>query len=105
MTMYDERTNLSRQVVEEVRVHWRRRIQTIIPRNIRLGEAPSHGKPISSTTFVLGAPRRIGTWRRSSCSMKRRALGKGLSSRFYSRSHDGDDIPYHLEIRRSSPVP
>ena len=47
MTMYDDRTNLSRQVVEEVRNAFGDEVfQTIIPRNIRLGEAPSHGKPI-----------------------------------------------------------
>ncbi len=47
MTMYDERTNLSRQVVQEVRgVFGERVYRTVIPRNIRLGEAPSHGKPI-----------------------------------------------------------
>jgi len=47
MTMYDDRTNLARQVVEEVRsVLGERVYKTVIPRNIRLGEAPSHGKPI-----------------------------------------------------------
>ena len=47
MTMYDERTNLARQVVDEVRgVFGNRVYQTVIPRNIRLGEAPSHGQPI-----------------------------------------------------------
>lgn len=47
MTMYDDRTNLSRQVVEEVRgVFGDRVFKTVVPRNIRLGEAPSHGKPI-----------------------------------------------------------
>jgi len=47
MTMYDERTNLSRQVVDEVReVLGDQVYRTVIPRNIRLGEAPSHGKPI-----------------------------------------------------------
>lgn len=47
LTMYDDRTNLARQVVEEVRgVFGDKVYQTIIPRNIRLGEAPSHGKPI-----------------------------------------------------------
>lgn len=44
MTMYDGRTNLSRQVVEEVREHLPERLyQAIIPRSIRLGEAPSFG--------------------------------------------------------------
>jgi chromosome partitioning protein len=47
MTMYDERTNLSRQVVEEVRSVFGDLVyKTVVPRNIRLGEAPSHGKPI-----------------------------------------------------------
>lgn len=47
MTMYDERTNLSRQVVEEVRgVFGTQVYDSVIPRNIRLGEAPSHGQPI-----------------------------------------------------------
>jgi len=48
MTMYDKRTNLSRQVVEEVRKHFPNKVfRTIIPRNIRLSEAPSYGLPIS----------------------------------------------------------
>ncbi len=47
LTMHDSRTNLSRQVVEEVRKYFREKVyETIIPRNIRLGEAPSFGKPI-----------------------------------------------------------
>lgn len=48
MTMYDSRTNLSNQVIKEVRSHFPDLIyRTVIPRNIRLSEAPSHGKPIS----------------------------------------------------------
>jgi chromosome partitioning protein len=47
MTMFDERTNLSKQVVEEVRgVFGRQVYETVIPRNVRLAEAPSHGKAI-----------------------------------------------------------
>lgn len=47
MTMYDDRTNLSRQVVEEVRAVLGEKVyRTVVPRNVRLGEAPSHGKPI-----------------------------------------------------------
>ncbi|WP_312889812.1 ParA family protein [Pelorhabdus rhamnosifermentans] len=47
LTMFDARTNLSIQVVDEVKKHFRHKVyQTIIPRNIRLSEAPSHGKPV-----------------------------------------------------------
>lgn len=47
LTMYDERMNLSRQVAEEVRNHFAEKVyKTVIPRNVRLGEAPSFGKPI-----------------------------------------------------------
>ena len=47
MTMYDSRTNLSRQVVEEVRRHFKDNVfRTIIPRSVRLSEAPSHGLPV-----------------------------------------------------------
>jgi chromosome partitioning protein len=47
LTMYDERMNLARQVAEEVRSHFGEKVyKTIIPRNVRLGEAPSFGKPI-----------------------------------------------------------
>jgi chromosome partitioning protein len=47
LTMYDERVNLARQVAEEVRNHFSEKVyKTVIPRNIRLSEAPSFGKPI-----------------------------------------------------------
>jgi chromosome partitioning protein len=48
LTMFDARTNLSIQVVDEVKNHFRHKVyQTIIPRNVRLSEAPSHGQPIT----------------------------------------------------------
>lgn len=48
LTMYDSRTNLSDQVAAEVRRHFGERVyDTVIPRSIRLAEAPSHGKPIT----------------------------------------------------------
>lgn len=47
MTMYDGRTNLSRQVVEEVTNYFPNQIyNTVVPRSVRIGEAPSHGKTI-----------------------------------------------------------
>jgi chromosome partitioning protein len=46
MTMYDERTNLGQQVSRDIRAFFQDRVfDTVIPRNIRLGEAPSHGMP------------------------------------------------------------
>jgi chromosome partitioning protein len=47
LTMYDDRMNLARQVAEEVRNHFGAKVyKSVIPRNVRLGEAPSFGKPI-----------------------------------------------------------
>ncbi len=47
-TMYDSRTNLSSQVVDNVKSHLKQKVyHTVIPRNIRLAEAPSYGMPIN----------------------------------------------------------
>lgn len=47
LTMFDGRTNLSIQVVDEVKRHFRGKVyRSVIPRNVRLSEAPSHGKPV-----------------------------------------------------------
>ena len=49
LTMYDSRTNLSMQVAEEVKRHFPGQVYaTVIPRTVRLSEAPSHGKPIDA---------------------------------------------------------
>lgn len=49
LTMFDGRTNLSRDVVVEVRRHFGEQVfQSVIPRSVRLAEAPSHGQPIST---------------------------------------------------------
>jgi chromosome partitioning protein len=46
MTMHDERTNLAQQVAKDIRAFFQERVYTtVIPRNVRLGEAPSHGLP------------------------------------------------------------
>ena len=48
LTMFDGRTNLSLQVADEVKKHFKSKVfLSIIPRSVRLGEAPSHGQPIS----------------------------------------------------------
>jgi chromosome partitioning protein len=57
LTMYDDRTNLAQQVTETLREYFREILyHTVIPRNIRLAEAPSHGKPVA-----LYDPRSRGT--------------------------------------------
>jgi chromosome partitioning protein len=57
LTMYDDRTNLAQQVTDTLRNHFKDRLfRTVIPRNIRLAEAPSHGRPVA-----LYDPRSRGT--------------------------------------------
>jgi chromosome partitioning protein len=47
MTMYDGRTTLSNQVCEEIKKHFKEKVyNTLVPRNVRLSEAPSYGKPV-----------------------------------------------------------
>jgi len=47
LTMFDERTNLGQQVANDVRQFFQEKVyRTVIPRNVRLGEAPSHGLPV-----------------------------------------------------------
>jgi chromosome partitioning protein len=47
LTMYDERTNLGQQVSRDIRGYFQEKVfTTVVPRNIRLGEAPSHGLPV-----------------------------------------------------------
>lgn len=56
LTMYDPRTNLAKQVANEVRTHFGDQVfKTIVPRNVRLSEAPSFGMPI-----ILYAPKSSG---------------------------------------------
>ena len=70
-TMYDARTNLSLQVVENVKDNLQQNIyKTIIPRNVRLAEAPSYGQPITlydtrSAGRINNGRKKIRTWKRS----------------------------------------
>jgi len=67
LTMYDERTNLSRQVVADIRSFFKERVyRTIVPRNVRLGEAPSFGKtdhavrhPVQGSESYLNLAREV----------------------------------------------
>ncbi len=57
LTMYDDRTNLAQQVTDTLRQYFKDRLfRTVIPRNVRLAEAPSHGRPVA-----LYDPRSRGT--------------------------------------------
>lgn len=59
LTMFDKRNNLSHQVVEEIQTHFGDKVfQSVIPRNVRLSEAPSHGLPI-----VMYDPKSVGAVR------------------------------------------
>ena len=96
LTMFDPRNNLAHQVAEEVKRHFRV-FDSVIPRNVRLSEAPSHGKPallydvqskgaqgyLSLARELLAGeatPRRAARPRNERARTKRRALGRGLDA-------------------------
>ena len=63
LTMYDGRTNLSMQVAEEVKRHFPGKVYaSVIPRNIRLSEAPSHGKPVNAYDSLSRGAERTPPW-------------------------------------------
>ena len=68
LTMYDGRTNLSADVAAEVRRHLGERVfETVVPRSVRLSEAPSHGQPIALLQPGLGRRRGVSPrWRTNS---------------------------------------
>ena len=60
LTMYDGRLNLTQQVVDEVKKFFPRKVfKTVVPRGVRLSEAPSFGMPLSTTTNPVRAVRHI----------------------------------------------
>ncbi len=77
LTMYDARTNLSRQVVEEIRAQFPDTVfESVIPRSVRLSEAPSYGEPVSSY-----APRSSGGKAYAALCQEIMALEKSFSER------------------------
>ncbi len=87
LTMYDDRTNLAQQVTDTLREYFRERLfRTVIPRNIRLAEAPSHGKPVA-----LYDPRSRGT-----------EAYFELAGEFLARNHM--ESPSTVERRAALPV-
>ena len=59
LTMFDGRTNLSQQVADEVRAHFSNTFKTVIPRSVRLSEAPSHGVPDRAIRSVVARQPRL----------------------------------------------
>ena len=71
LTMFDSRTNLSLQVAQEVKRHFPGQVYaTVVPRNVRLSEAPSHGKPVLD----------YGPWSRGAEAY--RALAEEISAKY-----------------------
>ena len=92
LTMYDERTNLTRQVAADLAEFFEDEIfKTIIPRSVRLAEAPSHGKPIllydvrskGAESYIKLAKEILENDQKK---RQRKALGKGLSALLPGRS-------------------
>jgi chromosome partitioning protein len=89
LTMYDERTTLSRQVAADLRSFFGTQVfETVIPRNVRLAEAPSHGKPILFYDIhSRGAESYINLAKEVIANAQKRA-GKGPE-----RADSGADLP------------
>lgn len=92
LTMYDQRLNLSRQVADEAKEYFGGRVyQTTIPRNVRLAEAPSFGKPIVLYDILsAGAQSYLGLAREL---MERPARGAGAGSAAAREAEPGAPSP------------
>ena len=91
LTMYDDRTNLTRQVAADLREFFGDEVfKTVIPRSVRLAEAPSHGKPILLYDPGSKGRKPISNSRKRFSPMTkndpRKALGKGLHSLLPTRN-------------------
>ena len=79
LTMLDGRTRLAAKVSDEVPRHFGELVfSTVVPRSVRLAEAPSHGLPAIAYDRRSPAPTRTGRWRWSLSTVPRRGLGRGL---------------------------
>jgi chromosome partitioning protein len=92
MTMYDERTNLGQQVARDIRTFFQDRVfETVIPRNIRLGEAPSHGVPA-----IVYDPKSRGA--EAYVALARELMARGTTSHAplaASADENNEEEPHH----------
>jgi len=106
LTMYDDRTNLSQQVTENLQAFFGEKLlATTIPRNIRLAEAPSHGKPIQLYDRGQRARRRTPRWRSNCCAgmelLVRRCKGNRMMEiKVYTQFPGSGPIQSSLRGRR-----
>ena len=81
LTMYDERTTLSRQVAADLRSFFGAQVfETVIPRNVRLAEAPSHGKPIQFYDIHSRGAEAYSNLAKEVISSGEKRIGKGAGS-------------------------
>ena len=103
-TMYSKRTRLSRDVVDDIVSYFDDLVfNTMIPRNIRLAEAPSHGLPINQYDSSCNGARRIEHWRRRSLNVESKrkiGLGKGIGSLMQDFSYDSVLIRLEFEQKK-----
>jgi chromosome partitioning protein len=89
MTMYDERTNLGQQVARDIREFFQDRVfQTVIPRNIRLGEAPSHGVPA-----IVYDPKSRGA--EAYVALARELMARGTATTATVEAPANEEEPHH----------
>ena len=94
LTMYDERTNLGAQVASNVREFFKEKVfKTVIPRNVRLAEAPSHGLPV-----IVYDPKSKGA--EAYMSLAREFLARDSRS----QRRDAEDAEHRNECRFSEPL-
>ena len=112
LTMHDARTKLAQDVEREVRAHFPRLVfDTVIPRNVRLGEAPSFGAPSSTTTRTAPARTRTSSWPRRwrHVAEVTRGMGRGLAAILASTAHEGESRARAARAarraRRAQPAP